>query len=193
MSEFVTRHELAQREALWQSQLGTIKDGLTRVTRLKPEAVAEVIEPIVDRETLRSIAKEEAVRVLATMRLPKDGVSVRGDVGPKGEQGPRGPIGPIPKHEWNGTELRFEQAPGQWGKYVDLQGPAGKDGRTHTSFSVVNEGGGSGGTSDGSVPLYIAPGETYVVPSNRQALFRLSIRVSGYIRIQRGGYLVAVS
>ena len=39
--------------------------------------------------------------------------------------GPAGPVGPMPKHEWKGTAIRFEIEPGKWGKWVDLQGPAG--------------------------------------------------------------------
>lgn len=37
----------------------------------------------------------------------------------------RGPIGPMPKHQWRGSELRFEVQPGKWGKRVDLRGPPG--------------------------------------------------------------------
>lgn len=37
----------------------------------------------------------------------------------KGEQGE------IPKHQWSGTKLRFENPDGTWGKWVDLKGPRG--------------------------------------------------------------------
>jgi hypothetical protein len=57
--------------------------------------------------------------------------------GPEGPQGPTGPMGPMPSHEWRGTELRFELAPGQWGQWTDLQGPAGET-------RVVHVGGGGG-------------------------------------------------
>lgn len=40
----------------------------------------------------------------------------------------RGPIGPMPKHQWRGSELRFEIEPGKWGKRVDLRGPPGAGG-----------------------------------------------------------------
>ena len=56
----------------------------------------------------------------------KDGT--RGPRGPKGEpgaQGEPGLIGPMPAHEWDGTKLRFEDAPGEWGKFKDLRGPRG--------------------------------------------------------------------
>lgn len=56
----------------------------------------------------------------------KDGT--RGPRGPRGEagrQGDSGLIGPMPAHEWDGTKLRFEDAPGEWGKFKDLRGPRG--------------------------------------------------------------------
>jgi len=53
----------------------------------------------------------------------------RGERGKQGEIGPRGPIGPMPRHEWDGTALRFEIAPDIWGMFVDLQGPPGPAGR----------------------------------------------------------------
>ena len=49
-----------------------------------------------------------------------------GSRGPQGPEGPEGPIGPMPRHEWKGTELRFEMEPNVWGKFVDLKGPAGE-------------------------------------------------------------------
>lgn len=51
----------------------------------------------------------------------------QGEVGPRGPRGPEGPIGPMPKHEWRGTELRFELRSGEWGEYVDLRGKPGRD------------------------------------------------------------------
>lgn len=62
--------------------------------------------------------------------------------GKDGVDGKDGDIGPMPKHEWQGTKLRFEMQPGQWGKFVDLQGPRG------TSGTVVVGGGGSSGGAD---------------------------------------------
>jgi hypothetical protein len=52
-----------------------------------------------------------------------DGVSI------VGEQGEKGEIGPMPKHKWEGTKIRFEIAPNEWGKAVDLQGPRGRSGQ----------------------------------------------------------------
>lgn len=101
-------------------------------------------------------ADEEAItqrvteRVLANMPQPRDGrdaspqaiaravaAHVRGLAlkdgarGQDGERGPRGfdgPIGPMPRHEWKDTQLRFEEEPGVWGKWVDLKGNRGEPG-----------------------------------------------------------------
>lgn len=59
----------------------------------------------------------------------RDGVD--GKPGPRGltgKAGAIGPMGPMPRHEWEGTSLRFEIAPNQWGEFVNLQGPQGKRG-----------------------------------------------------------------
>lgn len=45
----------------------------------------------------------------------------------------------MPKHEWQGSKLRFQLTPKTWGKWVDLRGPAGKPG------GGVFVGGGSAG------------------------------------------------
>jgi hypothetical protein len=44
----------------------------------------------------------------------------QGERGPKGEKGDTGEVGPVPKHQWRGTELRFEIPNGDWGPWVDL-------------------------------------------------------------------------
>jgi hypothetical protein len=55
-----------------------------------------------------------------------DGVDgLNGNPGEKGEVGDKGDIGSIPKHEWKGTALRFEESEGAWGKWVNLQGNNG--------------------------------------------------------------------
>lgn len=53
--------------------------------------------------------------------------------GEKGPQGTPGPIGPMPDHQWQGTKLRFQKPDGAWGKYTDLKGQPGKDGRNGIS------------------------------------------------------------
>lgn len=73
----------------------------------------------------------------------KDGIGLRGLAGTDGADGARGPDGPqgvpgangergpagtMPKHEWKGTQLRFQQTDSKWGKWTDLQGKPGKAG-----------------------------------------------------------------
>ncbi len=45
--------------------------------------------------------------------------------GAQGETGSEGPMGAQPKHEWDGTKLRFQQTAKRWGKWVDLRGASG--------------------------------------------------------------------
>ena len=71
-------------------------------------------------------------------------VGKRGAVGPKGPEGPPGPQGPIglpPRHQWQGSKLRFENPDGSYGRFVDLRGPQGRPG--------ANGGIISGGSSNG--------------------------------------------
>ena len=75
-----------------------------------------------------------ALNALAALREPKDGINgkdgLQGPKGDHGRQGPKGDLGPMPRHRWDGTALQFEQGPdgNEWGKKVDLQGPAGAGG-----------------------------------------------------------------
>lgn len=101
----------------------------------------------------------------------KDGIGIRGLAGADGrdgsdgrdgrdgvdgKDGERGPMGPMPKHEWRGTQLRFQQTSGKWGKWTDLQGPAGKSGG-----GVFVGGGGSGtGTAWNPDTLPVAGDDT---------------------------------
>lgn len=61
--------------------------------------------------------------------------------GEKGEQGDHGEIGPMPKHQWDGTNIRFEIAPDEWGQWVNLQGFQSQTivGGT-TSLKIANSG-----------------------------------------------------
>lgn len=77
-------------------------------------------------------------------RPGKDGIAGNpGRDGKDGKDGEAGPMGPMPKHEWRGTELRFQLTPKKWGKWVNLKGPAGSSG------SVVVQ---DGGTNLDSLP-----------------------------------------
>ena len=51
-----------------------------------------------------------------------------GQEGESGRDGKDGEKGEIPKHEWEGTRLRFHNPDGSWGDFVDLKGLDGQDG-----------------------------------------------------------------
>lgn len=98
-----------------------------------------------------------------------------GEPGPKGPRGPEGPPGPKgdrPDHQWRGPELRFEKPDGTWGKWTNLQGPAGSRGG----------GGGSGGNfSPGSLPLLQLPVQNTdkVIMERLGAAYRLPVTEIG--------------
>lgn len=113
-----------------------------------------------DIGVVRQVVDEEVRRVMADMPRPRNGrdadpAEIRAQVAKAvasiklpevkdGERGPRGfegLIGPMPRHEWKDTSLRFEEEPGVWGKWVDLQGPKGDQG---FGGVVVQQGGTSG-------------------------------------------------
>lgn len=77
----------------------------------------------------------------------------------KGDPGPQGDTGPAPKHEWQGTKLRFQKPDGKWGKLTDLKGDAGKDGTAGRTVVVAR--GGSSGTDLAS----LTPGNTNAEPT----------------------------
>ena len=52
---------------------------------------------------------------------PKGDKGDKGDTGPKGERGDKGFLGPMPKHQWQGTRIRFQITKNEWGDWVDLK------------------------------------------------------------------------
>lgn len=54
--------------------------------------------------------------VLEIQNPGQDSVSIAGQIGPKGDS---------PAHQWNGTEIRFENPDGSWGPWVDIGGSGG--------------------------------------------------------------------
>lgn len=54
---------------------------------------------------------------------PADGTP--GEQGPEGPMGMQGEPGVMPNHQWDGTSIRFETAPGEWGQWVNLVGQTG--------------------------------------------------------------------
>lgn len=108
----------------------------------------------------------------------KDGIGLRGLAGSdgadgaRGQDGPqgvpgvdgeRGPMGPMPKHEWKGTQLRFQQTEGRWGKWVDLQGKPGKTGSSGSVYVNSTPGGGSDNPGDFPLADTLAPDDEMVI------------------------------
>ena len=124
----------------------------------------------------------------------KDGVGIRGLAGadgadgargPDGPQGvpgadgERGPVGPMPKHEWRGTQLRFQQTSGKWGKWTDLQGPAGKSG------GGVFVGGGGAGTGTAWNPDTL-PVAVAIVPDDEMVIVREGVLMRVRVTLDPG-------
>lgn len=72
-----------------------------------------------------------------------------GPEGPRGPQGVRGPKGDIPRHEWRDVderrEIRFELPGGEWGPWMDVRGPAGRDGHVNLPTTAAFGGSVAGG------------------------------------------------
>ncbi|HRP29362.1 MAG TPA: hypothetical protein PLG77_13110 [Burkholderiaceae bacterium] len=118
-----------------------------------PAAVAMLVD--------ESVRRAEAIRPAA-----KDGArGERGPKGDKGEPGEQGPPGPKPRHEWDGSKLRFEKPSGSWGEWSDLRGPQG----------YAGGGGVIGGAFDlDSLPSGDASTPTEIVLKQHGAWFRVS-------------------
>ena len=88
----------------------TVSDWLSKTIREKfPDGVKE-LSPLSQVELLRFLLKRAEY------------TGPQGVEGRQGIQGEKGETGAIPKHEWDGTRLRFELPSGEWGPWVDLVG-----------------------------------------------------------------------
>lgn len=88
----------------------TVSDWLSKAIREKfPEGVKE-LSPLSQAELLRFLLKRAEY------------TGPQGAQGRQGIQGEKGETGSIPKHEWDGTRIRFEMPSGEWGEWVDLVG-----------------------------------------------------------------------
>ncbi|GHD02285.1 hypothetical protein GCM10007320_61390 [Pseudorhodoferax aquiterrae] len=78
-----------------------------RIEQTKAEAAKEAARHAAVK------AREVKKELLATVQIHSDEVQV---------------VGWTPGHQWDGTKIRFEQEPGVWGPWVDVEGPRGRDG-----------------------------------------------------------------
>jgi hypothetical protein len=90
-----------------------------RVAELENRTKALVSNVADHDEALKALDDEQGEQDAAVDRLRK----IVADIAKE-----QGPIGPMPKHEWSGTKLRFESAPGVWDVWIDLAGADGKPG-----------------------------------------------------------------
>ena len=84
---------------------------------------------------------------------------------PKVENGKDGKDGHIPKHEWKGTLIRFENPDGSWGRWVDLKGSSGD--YQHT----MRGGGGSTVKEYDLSSLLDGVTKTFTIPQNQRVRF----------------------
>lgn len=54
-----------------------------------------------------------------------------------GEQGPKGDTGPMPRHDWKGTALRFQNPDNTWGERVDLKGEPGNRANAEPATTTI--------------------------------------------------------
>jgi hypothetical protein len=59
-------------------------------------------------------------------------------VGRTGNGGKTGDIGETPKHQWQGSALRFQKPDETWGKYVELRGLPGQGGGGAAGGAILN-------------------------------------------------------
>ena len=102
-----------------------------------------------------------------------------GPPGKDGKDGKPGPMGPMPKHEWRGTELRFQQTGGKWGKWTDLQGKPGKAGSGGSVY--VNSTPGGGSVNPGDFPL-----ADTIVPDDEMVIVRGGVLMRVRVVLQAG-------
>lgn len=80
-------------------------------------------------------SKKELMDLIIPM-IPEPSDFPPGKPGKPGKPGERGKNGRMPKHEWNGTFIRFEIEPGVWGEWKNLQGPSSVG--SHESFGDMS-------------------------------------------------------
>lgn len=86
------------------------------VAAMVAKALADMRKPRDGRDADPALVRQEAERAAALAAKDAE----------RGPRGLRGPQGPMPRHEWDGTKLRFEQPEG-WGAWVDVRGPRGAE------------------------------------------------------------------
>jgi len=94
------------------------QDGKTPTTAELIRLIAPLIPKAVPGKEGKTPTKKELLALIEPL-IPDMPIAVKGDPGKPGKPGQSGRI---PKHEWRGTFIRFEQPDGEMGEWVNLQG-----------------------------------------------------------------------
>lgn len=94
-------------------------DGKTPSEKYLLKLIKPLIKPGKDGET----PSDERLLKLIDSVMPDP---IPGPKGDQGKEGKKGKNGRMPKHEWNGTHIRFELPDGTFGEWHNLQGPPGE-------------------------------------------------------------------
>lgn len=120
---FEEAHRLIAKSAKLQSQLnelqairGRIERGEVRADALDRRQIDDAIEGLGKAlsgvtESMREVTMELRIHSCIERQLAETTITLEATL--------------FPRHEWDGTKLRFEKAPGEWGEWVDLRGPRG--------------------------------------------------------------------
>lgn len=100
------------------------QDGKTPTT----QELLDLIKPLIplprageDGEDGKTPSDDELLDLIESV-MPEP---IPSSPGKRGKRGKQGPMGEMPDHEWNGTLIRFQKPNGEWGDFVNLQGPGG--------------------------------------------------------------------
>lgn len=94
------------------------KDGKTPSKEELEALIRPMIPPPIPGLPGRTPTKQMLLDLIEPL-IPDIPIAVQGKRGKKGD---KGKPGRIPKHEWNGTLIRFENPDGSWGEWKNLQG-----------------------------------------------------------------------
>jgi hypothetical protein len=118
------------------------KDGKTPTAA---ELVA-LIKPLIPAPIPGAPGKTPSDKKLLSLIKPLIPKAPKAIPGKPGKKGDKGDPAPMPRHEWNGTLIRFEIEPDVWGPWVNLQGapgesmPGGGPGATPYAFRALADG-----------------------------------------------------
>lgn len=149
MSDFVSRFDLEQFKKVVSAELDALRARVARALDQPKRVIkgADGKDAVIDWHRVERKATETAIEAVAAIRPPKDGISIKGDPGPRGIEGPPGPagkpgeMGPRPDHIWvDGTKLAFQNPDGEFEEPVQLKGEKGDPGGGVTAIAPLGGG-----------------------------------------------------